>query len=335
MNNPLMQLMEKYRKGNRSAFHIGPFLPLTRIRERGLPFNDIMRKSQAMTEAALMSFEFGFESTVLPFDLNVEAEILGAEVRYHEGVDGHPVYPTIGEKFVATVDDIKIPDDLAERGRMPVILESIRSIKEQAQDKGAVGLFMPGPFTLAGQVMDMDELYVMLLKQPEPTRMIFEKLTEFLLQLKEVYIRAGIDFILVVEGGGATISPKTFRELVLPCMQDIFKSKKIPQIVYIFGNSEAFIELMLALACDPDGIIFEKKDSIAKARELLPESIPIFGECGRYDMLANATTGEISEKVNRYLDMGFTTVGPPADIYPPARIENIEAFVRAIQVYKK
>ena len=333
MNNPLMQLMEKYRRGNKSAFHIGPFLPLTRIRERGLPFNDIMRESQAMTEAALMSFEFGFETTLLPFDLNVEAEILGAEVRYHEGFDGHPVYPTIGEKPVATLDDIKIPDDLAERGRMPAILKSIRSIKEQAQDKGAVGVFMSGPFTLAGQVMDMDELYVMLLKQPESTRKIFEKLTEFLLQLKEVYTRAGIDFIVVVEGGGAAISPKTFRELLLPCMQDIFKFKKIPQIVYIFGSSEKFVELMLA--CDPDGIILEKECSIERARELLPESILIFGECGHYDMLANATPVEITEKVHRYLDMGFTTVGPPADIYPPARIENIEAFVRAIQEYKK
>jgi hypothetical protein len=32
-----------------------------------------MRDPRAMTEAALMSFEIDFESTVLPFDLNVEA----------------------------------------------------------------------------------------------------------------------------------------------------------------------------------------------------------------------------------------------------------------------
>jgi [methyl-Co(III) methanol-specific corrinoid protein]:coenzyme M methyltransferase len=325
--------MEKYRKGNKSAFHLGPFLPLTRIRERGLAFNDIMREPQAMTEAALMSFEFGFETTVLPFDLNVEAEILGAEVRYHEGFDGHPVYPTIAEKPVANLDDIKIPDDLAEKGRMPAILETIRSVKEKARDKGAIGLFLPAPFTLAGQVMDMDELFVMLLKQPEPTRKIFEKLTEFILKLKEVYIRAGVDFVLVVEGGGAAISPKAFRELLLPCMQAIFKFKTVPQIVYIFGTSEKFVELMLA--CDPDGIILEKECSVERAKELLPESMPLFGECGAYDLLANSTPGEITEKVNRYLDMGFTTVGPPADIYPPAKIENIEAFVRAIQEYEK
>ena len=62
-----------------------------------------------MTEAALIGFEFGFESTVLPFDLNVEAEMLGAEVRYHDAVDGNPVYPTITDKPFTLKDDIDIP----------------------------------------------------------------------------------------------------------------------------------------------------------------------------------------------------------------------------------
>ena len=332
MINPLVQLMEKYQKGNKPAFHLGPFLPLVRIREMGLPFNDILKDSQAMTEAALMSFEFGFESTLLPFDLNVEAEILGAEVRYHEGFDGHPVYPTIAVKTVTMVDDIEIPNALAEKSRLPVILKTIRSIKERAQDKGALGIFMPGPFTLAGQVMDMDELFLMLMKQPKPTRKIFQRLTEFIVQLKEIYVHAGIDFIMIVEGSGAAVSPKMFRELLLPCMQDIFKSKKIPQVVSLFGSSDKFVELMLE--CDPDGIVLDKECSIEEAREIIPESIPLFSGCGSYDMLTNATPAAINEKVNRYLDMGFTTVGPPADIYPPARIENIEAFVKALKEYK-
>lgn len=330
MNNPLVQLMEKYRKGNRSAFHFGPFLPLKCILERGLPFNDIMRDSQAMTEAALMSFEYGFETAVLPFDLNVEAEILGAEVRYHDGFDGHPVYPTIAEKAVSNIDDIQIPDNLSQKDRMPAILETVHAVK--SQDKGAVGLFMPGPFTLAGQVMDMDKLLVMLLREPGPTRTIFERLTEFLIKLKEVYIRAGIDFISVVEGGGAVMSPKVFRNLLLPCLQELFKSKEVPQIVYMSGSSEQFVELMLA--CNPDGMILEKECLIERAREILPESMPLFSRCGAYDMLANATPAEITEKVNRTLAMGFTAVGPPADIYPPAKIENIKAFVRAVKEYK-
>ena len=44
------------------------------------------------------------------------------------------------------------------------ILETIRYIKETDRGQGAVGVFITGPFTLAGQVMEMDELYMMLLK---------------------------------------------------------------------------------------------------------------------------------------------------------------------------
>jgi [methyl-Co(III) methanol-specific corrinoid protein]:coenzyme M methyltransferase len=332
MKNPLVQLLEKYQKGNRPVFPMGPFLPLVRIREKGLSFNEIMKDSEPMTEAALMSFDFGFESTILPFDLNVEAEILGAEVRYHDAVDGNPVYPTVVDKPVATVDDIEIPNTLSEKGRMPVILETIRSIKDRARDQGPVGIFLPGPFTLAGQVMGVDELYLMLLKQPASSLKIFERLTTFIHQLIDVYVREGVDFMIVVEGGGASISPKVFRNLILPCMQDIFKAKKIPQVVYLFGSSEKVVEFMLA--CNPDGIVLDKECSIEKARDLLPESMPLFTECGGYDMLANSTPAAITEKVNRYLEMGFTTVGPPADIYPPAKNENIEAFVRALQNYK-
>lgn len=310
---------------------MGPFLPLTCIKERGLQFNDILRDSKSMIETAMMSFDFGFESTVLPFDLNVEAEILGAGVRYHEGFEGHPVYPTITDRPVATADDIEIPEDLAEKGRLPVILKTIRSIQDLAQDHGSVGVVIPGPFTLAGQVMDVEELLMMLLKQPESSRKIFERLTEFIIKLKAVYHAAGIEFILVVEGAGASISPKVFRKLLLPCMQDIFSDKKVPQVVSLFGSSDAYVELMLA--CNPDGIVLEKEWGVEKTIKRIPESTPLFCGCCGYDMLANATPAAITEKVKHYLDMGLTTVIPPADIYPPATNENIEAFVKALREY--
>ncbi len=331
MNNRLIQLMEKYRKGKRPAFHLGPFLPLTRIRERGLPFNTIMREHQAMTEAALMSFEFGFESTVLPFDLNVEAEILGAQVRYHDAVDGNPVYPTIGEKPFSVNDPIHIPDNLSEKGRMPAILKAIATVKEQAKDKGAVGIFLPGPFTLAGQLVDMDALFVMLLKQPDKTKRIFHELTMFIHKLIDVYVHAGVDFMNIVEGGGASISPDMFSRLLLPFLQDIFRDRKIPMVVYHSGSSEKILKDILA--CDPDGIFLDREDGIKKAVALLPEGMPIFSGCGGYDMLANATPGEVIKKVNGYLGMGLTSVGLPADIYPPAKNENIKAFVKAVKEY--
>jgi uroporphyrinogen-III decarboxylase len=214
-NNSLVKLMKKFQKGARPAFHMGPFLPLVRIKERGLSFNDVMRDATAMTEAALMSFEFGFESTVLPFDMNVEAEMLGAQVRYHDGFDGNPVYPTIATKPFTHEGDIKILDALPEKGRIPAILKSIGAIKEQAEGRGAVGVFIAGPFTLAGQVMDMDALYKMILKQPEKTLDFFEQLSTFINQIINLYIDAGADFMIIVEGGGQLHRTENFSKILI------------------------------------------------------------------------------------------------------------------------
>ena len=138
--------------------------------------------------------------------------------------------------------------------------------------------------------------------------------------------------MIVVEGGGASISPKVFRKLLLPFLQEIFAATQIPSIISLFGNSKKVVEFMLA--CNPDGVILDRECDPRMARELIPDGMPLFGSCGALDMLATATPAEVTAEVNRRLSQGFTTVGPPADIYPPALIENITAFVAALQEYR-
>ncbi len=324
--------MRKYQRGSRSTFHLGPFLPIAGVRERGLSFNDVFRDSKAMTAIARMSFELGFESTVVPFDLNVEAEILGAGVCYHAGFEGHPVYPTITHRPVADAEDITIPTDIRSSGRMPTILQTIRTLRNSDSDSGAVGVFIPGPFTLAGQVMEPEQLFIMLLKNPDQARSILERLTDFINGLKSVYVTAEVDFMVVEEGGAASISPRIFGQLLLPNLQDIFSEKPCPMVISFTGGTEPFLDFLPA--CNPDGINIDRQCDTAGAREKIPASLPLFTGCGAHDMLANAETEAIAAEVCRRLDQGASAVGPPADIYPPAKMENIAAFIRAIREYR-
>ena len=161
MKNSLLNLMEHCKKGSRSTINMGPFLSIIRMHEMGLRFNDVLCNADDMAAIALSNLDFGFESTVLPIDLNVEAEVLGAQVRYYEEIDGNPIYPTIARKWVSKADDIVIPENIAGQGRLPAITRCIKMVKDRAAGHGAVGVFIPGPFTLAGQLMDMDELFIM------------------------------------------------------------------------------------------------------------------------------------------------------------------------------
>ena len=332
MTNALKNLMAKVQKGNRPAFKLSPFLSLTYLKEKRLQFNEIFQNPESMAAAAWMNFELGFESTVLPFDLNVEAEILGAEVRYHEGFDGQPVYPTIAQKPVLANSGFSIPDDPAHQGRMPVVLQALRTVKEKASSRGAVGAFITGPFTMAGQVADIDDLFKLVLKKPDRARELFRQLAILINRLKDLYTSAGADFIVVEDGGATGISPKAFREILLPCLRDVFAVKKVPQVLSLAGNSEPFIKLVLE--CNPDGIGIDQKCDIEKAREIIPESVPLFAVCGAQDMMAVADPVTVMDTVQTCLSKGATTVAPPADIYPPAKIENIWAFIEAVQEFE-
>lgn len=329
--NSLLQLMNRCKRGGRPVFKPGPFLPLALMRQRGLVFNNILRKTEDMTEAALLNFEVGFDSTTLPFDLNVEAELLGGAVNYHDEIDGTPVYPTMGLRRVEIPEDVDLSENIVAKGRLPEIVKCLRRVKEKAASCGAVGVFLPGPFTLAGQVMDQDKMFVMVLKKPEQIGLILERLTELILRIRNVYVDAGADYVVIEEGGATTISPPSFKTLLMPCLTKIFGDKSVPHVLSLMGRSDKYIKMILS--CRPDALAVDQECTLQAVRSVVPKDLPIFSICGAYDLLAKATPDEIRAAVRACLDQGATFPVPPADIYPPAKIENIIAFVDEVRNY--
>ena len=323
--NLFHRLMESYRGGLRAVFAPHPFIPLVRMREKGLVFNDVLQNEKDMAAAAILAVDEGFESTTLPFDMNVEAEILGGEILYHEEVEGHPVYPTMGVRTIQTAEDIRIPDNVSEVGRIPVILQAIRKAKEDLKDRAGVGAFIPGPFTLAGQVLNPDKMFVMVLKKPDLFAAILERLTDLLSRVRDVYVSAGAEFVTVEEGGATTISPRSFEKLLSPQLAALFSDKKVPHALSLAGRSERFIDLLLA--CGPDALGVDQECDLAAVVEKTPERMPLFCICGAYDMMAKATPEIVREAVRRCITTDWVFPLPPADIYPPAKPENMVAFV--------
>ena len=327
MTKNLADLMAAHQKGPRPVFNAGPFLAIVALEKLGLAFNDVLRDPEAMHRAAASNFDLGFESTVLPFDLNVEAEALGAQVTFHADYDGIPVYPTVTGRPVKQARDLSAPDDLHRAGRVPAIAECLKKLKRTHGGRGLIGAFIPGPFTMAGQVMDPDELFVMTLKNPIEIQAILQGLTRTVMAVREVYLQAGADFITIEEGGATSVSPRAFRKLVLPPLQEIFSRRDAPHVLSLTGKADLFLEMMLE--CGPDAIGLDQESDLARARSLVPENVPLLAACGDYTLLADGRPDQVEAKVKETLALGVTAPAPPADLYPPARMENIQAFVRA------
>src|SRR3989304_7634308 len=77
-------------------------ITLQGIQSCGHRFNEIPVDGQKMAAAAASTYRlYGVESAVVPFDMGVVAESLGATVKYYEKADlGQIIYPTMTRKII-------------------------------------------------------------------------------------------------------------------------------------------------------------------------------------------------------------------------------------------
>ena len=125
------------------------------LKKFGYKFAALHSNAKMMADAAASTYKlFGFECGVVPFDLCVEAEALGCEINVYAHVEDI-LYPTIKKKLIHNEDEMEIPvpSDMVSRGRIPMMKDVIGLLKADIGKEVAIGTYVLGPFTLAGQIM--------------------------------------------------------------------------------------------------------------------------------------------------------------------------------------
>lgn len=89
---------------------------------------------------------------------------------------------------------------------------------------------------------------------------------------------AGADYVTIEEGGATTISPLSFKSLLLPRLKKIFEVKTIPQALSLTGRSDQYLELVLE--CGPDALGVDQECRLDAILNRLPPDQPLFAVCG-------------------------------------------------------
>jgi [methyl-Co(III) methanol-specific corrinoid protein]:coenzyme M methyltransferase len=298
------------------------------LKKHGIKFADAHRSPEKMAKAASSSHElYGLESAVVPFDLGVEAEALGCEINFYEHAEGI-IYPTIKTKVLQTGDEASPPEDFLERGRIPVVAEALRLLKDAGKNI-AIGSYILGPFTLAGQLMDLNELLKNSFKRQEDVRRILDGLTAPLVALGRHLRSAGADFITIREMGASAdiISPRMFRSLIMPPLKTVIQGLPKPRILHICGDTNPIVELMQE--CGAEAISVEQKNDVAATRAKLGEEAVILGNIDAFNVLVKGTPAQVREAVRGAIKAGVSGVMPSCDVWPEASVENMRAMVEA------
>ncbi len=301
------------------------------LEKYGINFAKVHRDPALMAKAAAgMYREFGFECAVVPFDLGVEAEAMGAKMNFYDDVDGL-LYPTVKEKSVKDVEDVKIPADLAQAGRIPVVTGAVRKIREELGNDVAIGTYILGPFTLAGQVKELDELLEDSFVEPEKTNVLLEKISDLIIGVFKIYHEAGADYFTLREMGATSdvISPKSFKSLIKPHLIRIISKMPRPAILHICGDTNSIVEDMAE--CGADAISVDQKNCITDTREKLGTEVIILGNVDPIKVLHQGASKDVGPAVLESLNGGASAVWPGCDFWPEVPHQNMEEYVKALK----
>jgi len=307
------------------------------LKKYGWKFADIHTDANKMAKMAASTYElFGFECAVVPFDLGIEAEILGCKINYYAHRDGI-LYPTINTKVAEKVKDavLKVPSDLAHAGRVPVVTEAIRILKKDVGDEVAIGSWTLGPHLVAAQIIDMADLSKQMYKNPEMVSKILDVCTELVIKLVKVYKAAGADYITIREMGAGPdiLSPDLFEKLVVPQLKKVFAAIESPNVLHICGSTDTIIDLMGS--CGADAISIEERNHVVETRKKLGPDAIILGNIAGYNAIAAGKPDLIDKVVKEAIENGVNGIWPGCDIWPDVPEANMKKLVAATKKYGK
>lgn len=302
------------------------------IQELKTVFANIHKDAKLMAGAALTSARmWGMDGLVVPFDMAAVAEAMGRGVSLYDGLEGI-VYPTVPNKW-KNLDDINIPADYMSKGRMPLIDEAFKILIKDAPDL-AIGAWVLGPFTLSGQIMELDILLKGLRKNKDATEAFLGEMTKYTIDMCKHYESLGVDFICVREMGSGTdlLSPKMWKTLIMPNLTKVFDAISIPSVNHICGSTDMIIEMMHE--CGADALSVDQKNNLVETRNKLGGDVLLFGNFDPYGTLTQMeNTADVANVVKKCIDNGVDAVWPGCDIWPDVKKENMETYIQTVKEY--
>lgn len=306
------------------------------IEKAGFKFASVHTDAERMAWSAIWSSRLmGFDCVVIPYDMTMESEAMGNKISLYEGSEDI-LYPTIPEKMWTSMDEVVIPDNIEELGRLPLIPKVIEIIKKEAPEM-PIGCWQLGPFTQAGQILELDMILKGVFKQRAKVEELLDKLSEMITKLGQRWQAAGCDYIVLREPGVAAdlLSPRTFKDIIQPRLACILAGWKSPKLLHICGQTDPLIEMMSQ--CGADGLTVDIKCNIAEARKKLGNDVLLMGNLDTYPMTCDPETPVESTvaHVKETIDNGVDAVMPGCDLWPAIIEANMKAAVETTHAYGK
>lgn len=266
------------------------------------------------------------------FDLQVEAECLGCDLKWSKvgppSVASHPI-----EDEAVVPCECTIPT--SRSGRLPMILDVMRRMKESVGETTALYSLICGPFTLASHLRGND-IFMDMFDDEEYVDALLQFTAEVARRMAAMYIAAGMDVIAVVDPLISQISAAHFERFMSAPFASIFdfiREKGAFSSFFVCGDATRNIEVMCKT--NPDSISVDENVNLASAKAICDKyNVAIGGNIPLTSVMLHGTQQDnmkcVIDLYDSVADRKNLIIAPGCDMPYDVPVENAIAVTQAV-----
>jgi uroporphyrinogen decarboxylase len=266
---------------------------------------------------------FHHDGVVVLYDTTLEAEACGCPVTWPEGR-----HPTIASPLAGSATELATldPSGIEGRGRVPIVLEAARRLKDTiGRDVALLGA-ITGPITLAGHLTGQS-WDTMPGGETEALVRLWEKIA---LALARAYAEMLLDAIIVIDHGLGASGPESAPAIrdAVKTLSNLARFYDVPVIIHAGAVDERALPQLSELDVEGFSVAYQPDQAA-----LTGSSVRVLG----LGLPAAALTGSAEDAARSVQEMTSRDNGPrffvtsEAEVPPETPAANLHSVVQALQ----
>jgi len=292
----------------------------------GISFQDVHLNADKM--AALAAFgakELGFDSVMPYFSVIQEAAALGCEIHW----GGPAAMPTQKNPPYEEPEDFILPDDFLERISISTVLDAIKLLKKDFDDKTLIIGKAMGPWTLSYHLHGVENTLYDTIVEKERLHDFIKRFTKVTKTFVQAQFDSGADVVTIADHITADLTgAHVYEEFLKEAHRDIIQCFGGERLIFhCCGNTVD----RLALFADAGWTLFhiDSKNDIKEALKEIGE-MKLTGYISNQSALVNGDPEIVAAEVKDILSNGIRLVSPECAVPLIVRNENLVAIKKSV-----
>ncbi len=253
-----------------------PWVPFAGVHAgflKGYAADEVLQDKDKLVESLLeVNEKYQPDGQPVCFDLQLEAEILGCDLKWAKNCP-----PSVISHVFADTDELPEPNIEPTQGRLPLVLEATRELKEKVGRHTAIYGLYCGPFTLASHLRGT-KLFMDMIMNPDYMLKLMDFCTKLAIQMNKMYVDAGCDVVAPVDPLISQISPKHFQAYCSEPYKEIFKDiRKQNRFSAFFVCGNAIKNIAVMCQTEPDAVSVDENLDMVEAKKITDEYNVVLG----------------------------------------------------------